>query len=143
MEALGTRLHKLGVLAPRRRPGEAREDNLIFASPGALVTALGGNRHFRRDTALGRIFHPAKISYREISASDSLHLVFDGDMVAAHIDLLSPLTLDPQRHRQYSTGRVIAHTVTGFIGTVVPLFRHDRERRRTMERPRGVAMETA
>jgi hypothetical protein len=113
MAGLCSRLHKLGVLAPARSPGEAREDNAVFASPRSLVEALATSGRFTQDSALGAILHGKKASFREISSSDSLHVVFDGDRVSAHIDLVSPLDLDPERPRQYAPLRVVAHNLTG------------------------------
>ncbi|MEJ7666315.1 MAG: hypothetical protein WKG07_45770 [Hymenobacter sp.] len=40
---------------------------------------------------MGGIFTSAGTSYREISPTNSLHIVIDGDKVSAHVDSVSPL----------------------------------------------------
>jgi hypothetical protein len=132
MEELSARLQKLGALAPAR-PGEPLENNQVFSSPEALILALAYSPHFRRDTPWGRIFHPWKLSYREISASDSLHVVFDGRNVSAHVDQRSPLNVDPGQRAHYSTGKVITHNLSGFVGNVARVFRRDPRHARTVE----------
>jgi hypothetical protein len=121
MPGLCTRLHKLGVLAPARFPGESRELNQVLANAEALLAALAGNRNFRRDSTLASLFHGRKVSFREVSPWESLHVVFHGDVVSAHVDLLSPLNFDPQRSSQYSPARVVAHNVVGLVGNLVRL----------------------
>ena len=71
-------------------------------TPLDLVRALEANDRFRRDTGLGGIFHPGKISYREISPTNSLHIVIDRDLVSAHVARISPLIL--RRDGSRSTG---------------------------------------
>jgi hypothetical protein len=123
LAALCTRLHQLGALSAAARPGEAREDNPIFASPRSLFDALATNRRFRQDSVLGSIYHGGKISFREVSPSDSLHVVFDGRQVSAHVDLLSPLNFDRDRPAQYSPLRVVAHNLTGLASGLTRLVR--------------------
>lgn len=76
-----------------------------------LIKALEDNPAFRRDSLLGGIFHLGKISYRETSPTDSVHIVINGDQVSAHVDEVSPLRLRPDGSLRYAWGRVFAHNV--------------------------------
>jgi hypothetical protein len=76
-----------------------------------LLKALEASGRFRRDSVLGGAFHPGKISYREISPTDSLHILIDGSKVSAHVDDVSPLRVRPDGSSRYAWGRVIAHNV--------------------------------
>ncbi|MDQ1411598.1 MAG: hypothetical protein QOE07_186 [Acidimicrobiaceae bacterium] len=135
---LCTRLHTLGALSAAARPGEARQDNPIFASPKSLFDALAANPRFRQDSALGSIYHGGRISFREVSPSDSLHVVFDGERVSAHVDLVSPLNFDRERPAQYSPLRVVAHNLTGVAGDLSRLVRRGGRRGRSVESALGV-----
>jgi hypothetical protein len=77
-----------------------------------LIKALEGNARFRRDSFWGGILHPGKVSYREVSATDSLHILIDraGD-VSAHVDDVSPLRRRPDGSCRYAWGRVVAHNL--------------------------------
>ena len=77
-----------------------------------LIKALEANTSFRRDSFWGGILHPGKVSYREVSATDSLHILIDraGD-VSAHVDDVSPLRRRPDGSCRYAWGRVVAHNV--------------------------------
>jgi hypothetical protein len=77
-----------------------------------LLKALDANTSFRRDSFLGGILHPGKISYREVSATNSLHVLIGstGD-VSAHVDDISPLRLRADGSCRYAWGRVLAHNV--------------------------------
>jgi hypothetical protein len=92
---------------PHQDPATARCD---------LLTALEANRRFRRDGVLGGIFHPGKISYREVSDTDSLHVLIDGNTVSAHIDDVSPLRVGADGSSRYAWGRVVAHNLLVLIG---------------------------
>ncbi|MEO7443523.1 MAG: hypothetical protein ABIW46_08335 [Acidimicrobiales bacterium] len=81
-----------------------------------LMKALEANPNFRRDSALGGIFHLGKISYRDTSPTDSVHIVIDGDRVSAHVDEVSPLRLRPDGSSRYAWGQVLAHNVLALIG---------------------------
>jgi hypothetical protein len=76
-----------------------------------LLKALETDRRFRKDSLLGGIFHLGKISYREVSATDSLHIVIDGDKVSAHVDDVSPLRRRADGSIRYAWGRVFAHNL--------------------------------
>ena len=86
-----------------------------------LVHTLERSDRFRRDTKLGRVFHRGKTSYRETSATDSLHLVIDGNHVSAHIDRICPLDLDPHSPAHYSWAGVLAHNLSGMVGDAARL----------------------
>lgn len=83
-----------------------------------LIRALDANARFRRDSLLGGIFHLGKISYREITSTDSLHVLIDGDKVSAHVDEVSPLVARADGSSRYSWGRVVAHNLLVVIGDV-------------------------
>jgi len=76
-----------------------------------LIQALEADRRFRRDSRLGGILHPGKISFREISPTDSLHILIKNDRVSAHVDEISPLVVRADGTCRYSWGRIIAHNV--------------------------------
>ena len=80
-----------------------------------LINALEANPRFRRDSLLGGIFHPGKVCYREISPTDSVHIIIKGDRVSAHIDEVSPLVVRADGSSRYSWGRVVAHNLLGLI----------------------------
>lgn len=85
-------------------------------APCDLLKALEANPRFRRDSLLGGIFHLGKVSYREVSATDSLHIVIDGTKVSAHVDEVSPLRLRADGSCHYTWGRVLAHNLLVLIG---------------------------
>jgi hypothetical protein len=79
---------------------------------GGLERALDANTSFRRDGFWGGILHPGRMSYREVSATDSLHILIDGaGNVSAHVDDISPLRLRTDGSSRYAWGRVLAHNV--------------------------------
>ncbi|MDP8987288.1 MAG: hypothetical protein M3N11_02955 [Actinomycetota bacterium] len=98
-----------GDLSPTERP--------------ALIGALETSDRFHRDTTPGRIFHPRKISFREISAVDSLHIVIDGNRVSAHVDEISPLRRRPDGSIGYSPWRILAHNLSGACADVARFLR--------------------
>jgi hypothetical protein len=81
-----------------------------------LLKALESDPRFRRDSLLGGIFHLGRISYREVSATDSLHIVISGDEVSAHVDEVSPLRLRSDGSSRYAWGRVVAHNLLVVLG---------------------------
>jgi hypothetical protein len=85
-------------------------------APADLLKALDANPRFHRDSRLGGIFHPGKVSYREISALDSVHILLDGDRVSAHVDDVSPLVVRADGTCTYAWGRVLAHNLLVMIG---------------------------
>ena len=76
-----------------------------------LLKALEADGRFRRDSLLGAIFHPGKISYREVASTDSLHILIDGNNVSAHVDDVSPLRVAADGSSRYAWGRVVAHNL--------------------------------
>lgn len=77
-----------------------------------LIKALDANGSFRRDSLWGGILHPGRVSYREVSATDSLHILIDGvGNVSAHVDDISPLRIGPDGSSRYAWGRVLAHNL--------------------------------
>lgn len=95
-----------------------------------LIRALEKNERFRRDTHLGAIFHPGKICFREISPTDSLHIVIDGERISAHVDEVSPLVIRPDGSSRYSWGRVVAHNLLLALGDVARRVRRQHGRQR-------------
>ncbi len=93
------------------RAGE--HDALAGADPRALLRALEGSDRFHRDTPLGGIFHRGKISFREKTPTDSLHIVIHGDRISAHVDHVSPLRFRDDGTSCYSLARVLAHNLSG------------------------------
>lgn len=83
--------------------------------PLDLLGALEASDRFRRDSPLGSLFHPGKVSFRELAATESLHLVVDGNRLSAHVDDVSPLKLTGRRPSGYAYGRVLAHNVGGMV----------------------------
>lgn len=81
-----------------------------------LVRTLEADERFRRDTFLGGILHPGRICFREISPTDSLHVVIRGQKVSAHVDEVSPLVIRPDGSTRYAWGRVIAHNLLVLAG---------------------------
>jgi len=81
-----------------------------------LLKALEANPRFRRDSLLGGIFHLGRISYREVSPTDSLHIVIAGEQVSAHVDEISPLRVQADGSSRYAWGRVLAHNLLVLIG---------------------------
>lgn len=80
-----------------------------------LLAALEGSDQFRRDSALGALFHHGKSSFRERLATESLHLVVDGDRLSAHVDDVCPLNLSGRRRSQYAYARVLVHNMRGMV----------------------------
>jgi hypothetical protein len=83
-----------------------------------LLTALEKDPRFRRDSLLGGIFHLGRVSYREISPTDSLHVVIVGDRVSAHVDEVSPLVVRSDGTTRYAWGRVVAHNLAVLVADV-------------------------
>ena len=94
------------VLDPVEPGGSAAE---------ALVEALEASSRFRRDGRLGRIFHPGKVSYRELSATNSLHVIVGEGRLSAHVDDICPLRLAPDGSARYSWIPVFRHNMSGFL----------------------------
>ncbi len=95
-----------------------------------LIKALEANPSFRRDSFLGGIFHVGRISYREISPTNSLHILIAGERVSAHVDEISPLVVRADGSSGYAWGRVVAHNVLVMISDLARRARgqHGRQR---------------
>ena len=91
------------------------DGNSTTPDPLGLIRALDANDRFQRDTRLGAIFHPGKVSYRETSPTNSLHILIDGNHVSAHVDEVSPLKCTPDGAAHYAWGPVLVHNVVGMF----------------------------
>lgn len=83
-----------------------------------LMSALEADARFRRDTFLGGIFHPGRTSFREVSPTDSLHVLIQGARVTAHVDEISPLVMGANGTHHYAWRRVVAHNLLVLIGDI-------------------------
>ncbi len=79
--------------------------------PG-LFQQLEASGRFRRDTPLGGILHRGKLSFREVSPNDSLHVVIDGNRMSVHVDQVCPLDCEAEGPTRYSLIRVLAHNLS-------------------------------
>ena len=104
------------------RPGSETEGPSI-ADPVALFRHLESSRRFRRDTGIGRIFHPGELSFRESRPTDSLHVVINGNRIKAHVDQVSPLEGQARRPARYSLRRAVAHNLAGMAHDLILLLR--------------------
>ncbi len=94
-----------------------------------LFRQLDADGRFHRDTALGRLFHPGTVSYRQISATDSLHVAVHPDnRVSVHVDRFSPLVVRMGRRCRYSVARAIVHNVVHLAESAARLVRRERGR---------------
>lgn len=84
---------------------------------------LDATGEFHRDSRLGRVFHPGTVSYREISANDSLHIAVTPDnRVSVHVDRVSPLSTRSGNRSRYSLLRVLRHNVAHGVDATVRLW---------------------
>jgi hypothetical protein len=83
------------------------------AATDRLVQALEENDRFRRDGRLSGIFHPGRISFRELSPQDSLHIVIDDGHVSAHVDEVCPIRCHPGAVARFTWSQVLAHNFAG------------------------------
>ncbi|MEA2274355.1 MAG: hypothetical protein QOI98_3063, partial [Solirubrobacteraceae bacterium] len=94
-----------------------------ISDPVALLHHLDVSGHVHRDSRIGRIFHPGRVSLRENVATDSLHIVVEGNHLKAHVDGVSPLAVDSEDRSRYSARRAVAHNLAGMAGDLVWLLR--------------------
>ena len=97
-----------------------------------VFAGLSETGRFFQDSRIGRIFHPGKLSLREVCDKDSLHVsVGAGNRVSVHVDRYSPLAARMQDNRiRYSPVRVVVHNA----GVVADLVVSTVRRRRGLQR---------
>ncbi|MFP5317567.1 MAG: hypothetical protein ACLGI2_04655 [Acidimicrobiia bacterium] len=95
-----------------------------------LFAELDADGRFHRDSLLGRLFHLGAVSsYREVSATDSLHVsVHPGNRVSVHVDRVSPLVVGVDRRCRYSVVRAVVHNAVHLGECLVRLVRRQRGR---------------
>lgn len=105
--------------ADRVRPGTEFDSS----DPEELVRRLDASDCFCRDTKVGRMYHPNEVSFRELTARNSLHVTFRrGRTVSTHIDRHSPLARRQSGGNcRYSPLRIVAHNVTGALKDLLRL----------------------
>lgn len=96
---------------------------LTADDPVAALAALEADGRFRRDTGLGRIFHPGSFSLREAERESSLHISITGNRISAHVDKLSALSRPPQGPARYSLRSIVSHNLAGIAEDVGRLVR--------------------
>lgn len=90
-----------------------------------MFRRLDANGRFHRDSPIGRMFHPGTVSYREISAHDSLHIaVTDENRLSVHVDRVSPLAIREGSPSRYSFFRVLHHNVAHCCDSLTRLWGH-------------------
>jgi NRPS condensation-like uncharacterized protein len=89
----------------------------------ALLRHLEVSGRFQRDSGIGRLFHPGRLSLRESVPSNSLHVVVEDNRVAAHVDRVSPLGVHAKGSSRYSFHRAVAHNLVGMAQDLVGLLR--------------------
>lgn len=94
-----------------------------IADPVSLFRYLDVSGRFHRDSGIGRLFHPGRTSYREDVGTDSLHVVVEGNQVAAHVDAVSPLVVGCDGPSRYSVRRALSHNLQGMFQDLVELLR--------------------
>jgi len=76
---------------------------------GEVFRTLDESGRFHRDTRVGRLFHPGKVTFREIRPTDSVHITLaDDNRFSVHVDRVSPLSTGSGRSR-YSLSRAVGH----------------------------------
>ncbi len=93
-----------------------------ISDPVALLRHLEASGRFHRDSLIGRIFHPGRVSLRENESTDSLHVVIRGNHIAAHVDRVSPLGSGGP-DTAYSLRRAVAHNLAGAAHDLLLLLR--------------------
>lgn len=93
-----------------------QDDTVTTDNPMALIEALQRDETFRRDTGLGAILHPGKVSFRERTHHDSLHILVAGNRISAHVDLVSPLRCRPDGTAYYSLRQILVHNLSWITG---------------------------
>lgn len=98
--------------------------------PAGFVRGLDASERFHRDNAVGRIFHPGAISYRETVPENSVHIVLENGRIFAHVDRYSPVRFTKDGQARYAFWRIAVHNVAGTVTDVLSLPRgqHSGER---------------
>ncbi len=104
-------------------PPEPAVADPTIAQPAAFFRRLVSSGRFHRDGGLGRIYHPGRISLRENSPTDSLHVVIAGDHLSAHVDRVSPFGTPGSEGARYSVRQAAVHNVVGAGQDLVRLLR--------------------
>ncbi|MDQ4145005.1 MAG: hypothetical protein M3198_14945 [Actinomycetota bacterium] len=121
------RAWRLSSLGPR-----AQRVHFTPEDADALMRELLESGNFCKDTGLGRIYHRRKVSLREISTTQSLHVSVRSDgLLSVHLDRISPAVgrkpgCDDCR---YSVPTVVRHNVTGIAEDFVRLLTRRRAQR--------------
>lgn len=87
----------------------------------AFLRDLDTSGRFHRDNAVGRVFHPGAISYREGTAENSLHIVWERGRILAHVDRYSPIRYTREGAARYAFWRVAVHNVAGAVTDLMAL----------------------
>ncbi|MGH9279767.1 MAG: hypothetical protein ACRD12_16920 [Acidimicrobiales bacterium] len=104
-------------------PRAPRDDTPAILDPVRLLRSLEESGRFHRDRMLGRIFHPGRVSLRENTETDSLHIVVHDNRVLAHVDRVSPLGTKAEGPPRYSLRAAAAHNVLGMAQDLLRLVR--------------------
>ncbi len=100
------------------QPLQVTSSSTASRNPPALFQDLEASGRFRRDTPLGAIFHRGKLSLREVSPSDSLHVIVDGNRLSLHVDQVCPLDCEAEGRTRYSLARVVTHNLSDVVTTL-------------------------
>jgi hypothetical protein len=104
-----------------------------------LTRALDASGRFHRDSRLGRIYHRGAASYRELRATDSVHVIVDANRVLVHVDRISPLKRRRDGSVRLSFTRILAHNVAGAHGDITRRLRRRADSHRRAGDPTVVA----
>jgi hypothetical protein len=100
--------------------GHTHDAGPVAGAPNPpLRGALERSDRFRRDSLLGGIFHWGKVSFRELTSTDAVHITIDGNRISAHVDDVSPVKRGADGRTRYSWPRVVAHNLVGLASDVV------------------------
>ncbi|MDQ6927227.1 MAG: HAD-IB family hydrolase [Actinomycetota bacterium] len=123
------RMSELGLPPDVAPPGPHRA-SFTVADPERLIGELEATGRFHRDSRLGAMFHPGKVSLREVSPTESLHITIGPDKRAsAHVDRHSPLRSTRRGRYRYSPARVAMHNLSGASANLVRLLGRPTARR--------------
>ena len=101
------------------------------SDPVGLFRDLEADGRFRRDSRLSGILYPGKISFREVSRTNSLHIVLEGNRVSVHVDRFSPLAVGAPKVRcPYSLLAIVLHNIATVVANISRLLVGRRGRHR-------------